>query len=138
MMVMAKIKRKVIPKAIRQAVYDRYDGRCGYCGCKISMKEMNVDHIDPVYLREADPDGAASLNDISNLMPACRMCNFYKSTFGIEKFRENLKTIPERLEKVFIYRLAKKYGIIKETDVPIEFYFEKHKERKENVEYGND
>jgi hypothetical protein len=30
-----------------------------------------------------------------------------------------------RLEKVFIFRLAVKYGLIKKTDNPIEFYFEK-------------
>ena len=28
------------------------------------------------------------------------------------------------LEKVFIFRLAVKYGLIKKTDNPIEFYFE--------------
>ena len=27
-------------------------------------------------------------NEIENLNPACRMCNFYKSTFGIETLRK--------------------------------------------------
>ena len=39
-------------------------------------------------------------------------------------FREQLGKILSRLEKVFIFRLAKKYGLIKETQEPIKFYFE--------------
>lgn len=57
---------------------------------------------------------------------ACRMCNFYKSTYTIEKFRENIQTLNERLEKNFIYRLAKKFGIVEENTDPIKFYFEKN------------
>ena len=125
---MAKIKRKAIPKTVRKVVYDRYDGHCGYCGCKITMAEMQIDHIEAVYLHESDSGGISALNDISNLMPACRMCNFYKSTYGIEKFRQQLKILPERLEKQFIYRLAKKYGLVSETKELIKFYFEEHKE----------
>ena len=129
---MAKIERKTISKAVRNAVYDRYNGRCGYCGCKIAMAEMQVDPIEAVYLHESDSGGTAALNDISNLMPACWMCNFYKSTYGIEKFREQLGLLPERLEKLFIYRMAKKYGLVREMNTPIKFYFEEQKETKEN------
>lgn len=35
--------------------------------------------------------------------------------------------LPERLEKLFIYRLAKKYGIVQEIKKPVQFYFEKQK-----------
>ena len=43
---------------------------------------------------------------------------------SVEDFREQLGKILSRLEKVFIFRLAKKYGLIKETQEPIKFYFE--------------
>ena len=68
---------------------------------------MQVDHIESVYWYDGE-------NKIDNYNPACRMCNFYKSTMTIEDFRRQLGKIVERLEKVFIFRLAKKYGLIKE------------------------
>lgn len=112
-----KEKRKPIPKKVREQIYEKYYGHCAYCGCEIEYKEMQVDHIKPVYLDGTD--------DMENYMPACRACNFYKSTMSIERFREQVSTINQRLEKEFIYRLAKKYGIIHEEIKPIEFYFEK-------------
>lgn len=109
--------RKTIPKKIREEVYKMYNGHCAYCGCEIEYKEMQVDHVESIYWHEGT-------NEIDNYKPSCRACNFYKSTMGIEKFRETLKTIPERLEKEFIYKLAKKYGIIEEIDKDIKFYYE--------------
>ena len=41
-------ERKPISKAMRQKVYDKYDGHCAYCGRKIKMREMQVDHIIPI------------------------------------------------------------------------------------------
>ena len=46
--------RKAISKAMRQQVYDSLNGHCGYCGCKITIKEMQVDHIEAVYLHEKE------------------------------------------------------------------------------------
>ena len=67
-------------------------------------------------------------NDIDNLMPTCRMCNFYKSTFTVDEFRKNLETLHERLRKPFIYRLALKYGLIEEHKKNVVFYFENENE----------
>ena len=78
---------------------------------------MQVDHVESLYWY-----GGA--DDITNYMPSCRACNFYKSTMRLEDFRKQLQTISQRLEKEFIYRLAKKYGIVKEIEKPIKFYFE--------------
>lgn len=80
---MPAVKRKAIPKAVRQQVYDSLNGHCGYCGCEITYKEMQVDHIEAVYLHEAELNAgeAQQVNSIENYMPACRMCNFYKSKF---------------------------------------------------------
>ena len=87
---MAAAKRKTIPKAVRQQVYDSLNGHCGYCGCKITYKEMQVDHIEAVYLHEEELNAgqAQEINSIENYMPACRMCNFYKSTMSVESFRK--------------------------------------------------
>ncbi len=110
--------RKPIPKKIREQVYKKYNGYCAYCGCKLEYKDMQVDHVISVY----GNDGG---NDKDNLLPSCRMCNFYKSTFPLEDFRKNLETLHERLQKTFIYRLALKYGLIEEHKKDVVFYFEK-------------
>ena len=115
------MKRKSISKATRQKVYEKYGRRCAYCGCRLTMKEMQVDHINAVYTHEND----AGLNDIENLMPACRACNFYKSTFGIEEFRKRIETTLNRLEKLLIYRIAKKYELVRQSGTHVEFWFEK-------------
>lgn len=113
--------RKSISKHIRLKVYQKYNGHCAYCGCQLALKDMQVDHIYSVYRY----NGA---NDIENYNPACRMCNFYKSTMPIEDFKKQLGKLTSRLEKTFIYRLAKKYGLIQEVEKPVKFYFEKENE----------
>lgn len=115
--------RKAIPKRLRQAVYDKYNGRCAYCGCKLEYKEMQVDHIKAVYVSENED------NSIENLMPACRMCNFYKSSFELEKFRERITNVLyENIKKTFNYRFLLKYGLIEEKTKLIKFYFEEVEE----------
>lgn len=114
------VKRKAIPKKVRLQIHEKYNGHCAYCGCDLEYKEMQVDHMESLYWHGGS-------DNISNYMPACRMCNFYKSTMTLDKFREQLQTITDRLENEFIYRLAKKYGMVMESKKPIQFYFEKCK-----------
>ena len=110
--------RKQIPRRIREQIYQKYDGHCAYCGCKLEYKDMQVDHLKSVYENDGN-------NDMDNLMPRCRMWNFYKSIFPWENFRKNLETLHTRLEKTFIYRLARKYNLIEEHRDEVIFYFEK-------------
>lgn len=117
------MSRKPIPKKIREQIYQKYDGHCAYCGCKLDYKDMQVDHVVSVFYYNGT-------DDIENLMPSCRMCNFYKSTFSLEDFRKNLETLHKRLEKTFIYRLALKYHLIEEHRDKVIFYFEKVEENK--------
>lgn len=112
-----KRRHKPIPKAVRKQVYEKYNGHCAYCGRPIAYKDMQVDHIKAKYVGGAD--------ELDNYNPACRMCNFYKGAMDIDHFRDQLKTVRERLHKVYIYRLSLAYGLIKEKDNGIEFYFEK-------------
>ena len=53
------------------------------------------------------------------------MCNFYKGTMTIDRFRDELEKVQGRLKKVYIYRLALKYGLIEEKENKIVFYFER-------------
>lgn len=115
-------RHKPIPKAVRQKVYEKYDGHCAYCGKPIEYKEMQVDHIQAHYLGGAD--------EMDNYNPACRMCNFYKGTMSIDRFREELRKLQERLEKVYIYRLALRYGLVEEKENKVVFYFESKEREK--------
>jgi 5-methylcytosine-specific restriction endonuclease McrA len=126
---MAKINRKQLSKANRLNVYYKYDKHCAYCGCELEYRDMQIDHIKAVYKSELDGENADE--SIENLMPACRMCNFYKSTFSIEQFRERLHSLHTRLKEQFIFRLALKYGIVELDLKPIEFYFEKNEKEGE-------
>lgn len=129
-----------IKKEIRELVWKKQECKCGYCGIDIDYKEMQVDHIIPQnefithiknqwripeflkHLTEAD------MNHYDNLMPSCRVCNKWKSTFTIDQFRKEVFEQVKRLNDYSTnYRMAKKYGLIEETVKPIFFYFEREK-----------
>lgn len=112
-------KRKPLPKALRVRVYKKYAGRCAYCGKQIKYEDMQVDHMQPVYF--------GGDNSFNNLLPACRSCNFYKSTYNVDKFRQQIGLITSRLPKELIYRIALDYGIVEETGKEVIFYFESHR-----------
>ena len=116
------MRRRKLSKAQRLNVYNLFGGRCAYCGKPIAYEDMQVDHVVPLHNGGADNE--------SNYFPACRMCNFYKSTLTIEKFREQLGLLKVRLEKDFTYRLALKYGLIRECNRPGEFFFERHRDEE--------
>ena len=111
-------RRKSLSKNMRSEIYEMYGGHCAYCGREIDIKEMQVDHVQSVYLGGED--------ERSNYRPACRSCNFYKSTMSVDGLREQLGLIAGRLEKLFIFRLALAYGLIQLTGRPVKFYFEGH------------
>ena len=120
-------KHKSISQKKRRLVYEKYGHHCAYCGCELEYKDMQVDHIESVclyndYYQRKTLD---ELNEIENLMPSCRQCNFYKSTGDIEYLRKRISDeLIRNLRKPFDYRLALKYGLIEEHFKPIEFYFE--------------
>ena len=104
---------------IREFINKNYGFICG-----IARNEYNKEKN---YKTLSDDE----LNDIENYLPACRACNFYKSTFTLEEFRKRLSTtLFNNLEKNFNYKLLKKYGLIKEDIKPVKFYFEKLREEE--------
>lgn len=117
------MKRKKLTRAQRLRVYNMYGGRCAYCGKPIKYEDMQVDHMVPLYNGGADNE--------ENYVPACRMCNHYKSTYTVEKLREQLGMLQERLRKDYIYRLALQYGLVREAENKVTFFFEKKRDREE-------
>lgn len=113
-----------ISKKVRQFVYDKYDGHCAYCGKRIEIKDMQVDHKLPLrnwnkFLSEAE------LNSIENLMPSCRRCNHYKRAEDLETYRKNIMTIQDRMAKDYLFKVALDYGVVEVKPFNGVFYFEK-------------
>lgn len=122
----------------RKKIHLKYNGKCGYCGKDIDIKDMQIDHIIPKRNFVSDvknnikvPDFLKHLtivdvNHFDNLMPSCRVCNNWKKTFYLELFRYEIGEQVKRLKAYSAnYRLATRYGLIEETEKPIVFYFEK-------------
>lgn len=107
-------------KEIRQQVYNKYNGHCAYCGCELEYKDMQVEHIKPQRIGGTD--------DIENLIPTCRLCNHYKRGNDLDSFRNwLLGGLIDRIRKIYIVRVAEKYGMVTFHEWDKEFYFENKK-----------
>jgi 5-methylcytosine-specific restriction endonuclease McrA len=130
-------------KADRQKVFEKFSGRCAYCGCELE-KGWHLDHIEPVvrlYKTEKVSVGPNSWDwkwvdkfqgfqyperdTIENALPACASCNINKHGDSIEGFRATITKFVESLNKYSVqYKIAKRYGLINETGNNVKFYFE--------------
>ncbi len=110
-------------KIDRQAVYEKYDGHCAYCGRKITYKQMQVDHYWPQFLKHREPD--IDNNRFDNLMPSCAKCNIHKHAWRPEEWRSELSKQVTRLRKNAQFDRALRFGQIQITESPIVFYFER-------------
>lgn len=123
-------------KELREKVFNKYDGKCAYCGDKLI--KMQVDHIIPQrnflesilkkydipvflkHLKEGD------VNHIDNLNPSCAVCNKFKDTFSLRVFRRELQDQFNRAKKYSRnLRFALKFNQVVETPSEIVFHFEK-------------
>ena len=117
-------------KETRIAVWEKFDKHCAYCGKDVELKQMQIDHIEPVFRRFKDQElerckRDRGKHDISNFNPSCARCNRWKSTFTIEQFRNEISLQISRLNRYSNnYRMALDYGLIEETKIPVKFYFE--------------
>lgn len=81
-------KRSPITAKVRRAVWEKYGGRCAYCGVPVHLEldkvhrtnRMQVDHIIPV--------AKGGTNDPANLNPACGKCNWWKADIDLERYRQ--------------------------------------------------
>jgi 5-methylcytosine-specific restriction endonuclease McrA len=103
-------------KSLRLDVYEKYEHRCAYCGNYIEYEDMKVDHFVP------QKNGGS--DEISNLMPACEICNHFKDSHNIHKFKSLMKSIKRKIEKLYIIKVAQRFGLIKIEEFE-DFYYEK-------------
>lgn len=106
--------RKMFTPQKRKIVYDKFNGHCAYCGCKIEFGGFVVDHFLAV--------AKGGKNNIDNLFPSCELCNAKKFDLGIEDFRKELCNLPnENYPKL---KILKKYYYIRPKRNNFLFYFE--------------
>ena len=81
-------------KINREEVYNKCGGHCAYCGKEITIKQMQVDHIEPHWHTLSEQQAKKSgidkgSHNISNLNPSCARCNKWKSRanlkFGVSR-----------------------------------------------------
>ncbi len=124
-------------KVDREKIYNKFGGKCAYCGIKLNGK-FQLDHIIPKanyknkkYRNNEFPEflkhlGENDVDHIDNLFPACQSCNVYKHSYDLEFFRRNISRLIFQLnEHSAQFRMAKRYGLVNETGIEVEFYFEK-------------
>jgi 5-methylcytosine-specific restriction endonuclease McrA len=129
-------------KQERQIVFNKYEGKCAYCGSDLK-KGWHVDHIEPIvrdfnYNKskvrfEATGTCRNPQNEnLNNYNPSCASCNIQKNSFTIEQFRNNIKQFVKSLNEYSTqYKFAKRYGLVTETDVDVKFYFETYKNKEQ-------
>lgn len=111
---------------MREAIHGKYGGRCAYCGQEITLKQMHVDHVEPLFRGWVDKPERAGSDDVANLTPACAPCNLWKSTYTVEEFRQQIGLQAARLrKKQGGFRMAERFGQIIETGRPVKFWFER-------------
>ena len=110
-------QRRRLTKEERLEVLKKTDFRCAYCGMELGFDSFQVDHVVP--LRSGGKD------EISNMLPACRSCNHYKSTLTVEQFRAAVARMPEVLARDSVtYKTAVRFGVVWPLPKPVTFYFE--------------
>jgi 5-methylcytosine-specific restriction endonuclease McrA len=115
-----------LSKTNRNILFQKFDGRCAYCGCKLGLR-WHADHIQPIK-RPIDKIGLPDnpeLDNFENLNPSCPPCNINKHSMSIEEFRAVIAKYVVSMNKYSTqYNMAKKFNLIIETDNEVKFYYE--------------
>lgn len=134
-----------ISKNIRTQIFNKYNGKCAYCGDPL-QKGWHVDEMEPVRRSveyKKDDKGNRIWDEvkqkyktyvwlshperltIENQNPSCPSCNINKHSLSLEEFRNLINGFMKHLNEVNTqYKIAKRYGLIQETNIEVKFYFE--------------
>lgn len=123
-----------LTKAQREELRMKFGGRCAYCGSELNGK-FHADHVESV--RRNISNGYAMdrpENDtLANMVPACAPCNLYKMCDTVEGFRSRIATqvdVTRRASRS--YRFSEVFGLIKPTNAPVVFWFEKYQQGEDS------
>ena len=97
----------------KSQLFKSFRGKCAYCGTKLSVASMTIDHVFPKC--------KGGIRSRRNTKPACSFCNSVKADLNIKEFRLKLKELAaldnERGQKV-----RNKYDF---PNGKVEFFYEK-------------
>jgi len=120
----------VTKKEERKLLFNKYGGKCAYCGEDLPIKGWHADHI--IAVRRNKRKWATGMKNVhldilENKNPSCASCNINKHKMTIEEFRKQIKGFINSLNKrITQYKIAKRYGLVTETDTEVVFWFEKY------------
>ena len=83
--------RRRLGASEKQALYKIQDGKCMYCGKKMALAYMHIDHKTPIEKRGS--------NRFSNLQFLCSPCNTRKGKLTDGQFRKRFELTPSREAK---------------------------------------
>lgn len=116
-------------KEKRKLIFNKYNKKCAYCGCELK-KGWHIDHLEPVlreWWKKGSPMFLSENDNFDNLFPSCPSCNINKHSLKLEDFRFFIQNFVTSLNKNSTqYKMAKKYDLVKETNIKVVFYFEKY------------
>ena len=108
----------------RQAIWNKSNGKCWYCGCDLPLKGWQADHYYPV-IRVDGKMLYPELDTIKNLVPSCAPCNNFKHSFSPEGYRGIVR---DQFENTLKYstglRQLNRLGLVDISEKPIAFWFE--------------
>lgn len=126
-------KRESISREIKQAVWDKSDGRCWYCGKKLNPFFTHYDHFEP--------HSKGGEDTVENLVLACPPCNHSKRDMSVSDWR--VKIYNEMGLAISKQQIAilKSEGINPLDDpyrweMPILFYFERDYFKDKTTDMG--
>jgi len=123
---------KIKPET-RLNVFNKYNGKCAYCGTIIDIKKMHIDHIEPKYRGWNNEELSKykkikGLDKLENFNPSCVSCNCSKNTFTIEKWKEQIILKIDRIRRdSSTFNILERFGIVKVVKNDFKFYFEEMK-----------
>ncbi len=120
-------------KELRERVRMKYNGMCAYCGEPLP-KRWHIDHLKPIVrdLKDSSKCEHPENENFDNLMPSCPSCNIMKSSLSLENFRQLIAGFVRSLNRDSTqYKFAKRYGLVKETNAEVKFYFELHESQEQ-------
>lgn len=104
----------------RRKIFEKYNGRCAYCGNQITIDNMTIDHFDP-----KSKGGSLSIH---NCLPSCKRCNEIKADGTIDSMRDKIERSLKSLSRNKDYQILRKYGIVNTTKEPVTFFYEEYME----------
>jgi 5-methylcytosine-specific restriction endonuclease McrA len=113
----------------RRAIWDKSGGKCWYCGIVLPEKGWHTDHFEPIRRNWwTDTCIHPERDSEENKVPCCASCNIQKGPLSVEQFREKITGFINSLNLYHTqYTVAKRYGLLQETDDKVIFWFEQQK-----------